>query len=232
MAILAADGKPIPGFTVKQCRIINGDFLDKVVAWQDGADVSGLGGQPVRLRFEMRGTKLYSFRFAQRDLSAAAVRGVPEDRKVEQADNVAPSAHVTASSEHDRGFAAAKAVDRIVPGYTRPVGLPQFEWASDGEQAGAWLKLEWQRPVVIAAVTLYDRPNPVDQVLAATLRFSDGTTVNAAELANDGRAGTTIELSAKRTTSLQVTIEKVSPTCSNAGLAEIVVCGRLAEVKE
>jgi hypothetical protein len=65
VAILGADGKEIEGFTAKQCRIVNGDFLDKKVEWADGnTDVSKLAGQTVRLRFDMRGAKLYSFRFA------------------------------------------------------------------------------------------------------------------------------------------------------------------------
>jgi hypothetical protein len=65
VAILDEAGGEIDGFTAKQCRIVNGDFLDKKVQWQDGAsDVSRLAGKPVRLRFDARGTKLFSFRFA------------------------------------------------------------------------------------------------------------------------------------------------------------------------
>ena len=58
-------GNEISGFATKDCRIINGDFLEKKVEWADGADdVSRLTGKPVRLRFDLRGAKLYSFRFA------------------------------------------------------------------------------------------------------------------------------------------------------------------------
>jgi hypothetical protein len=66
VAVLDEAGSEIEGFTSKDCRIVNGDFLDKAVQWADGsADVSKLAGRPVRLRFEMRGAKLYSFRFAE-----------------------------------------------------------------------------------------------------------------------------------------------------------------------
>lgn len=65
VALLDESGKELPGFAASDCRIINGDFLDKKVQWADGAsDVSRLAGKPVRLRFDMRGAKLYSFRFA------------------------------------------------------------------------------------------------------------------------------------------------------------------------
>jgi hypothetical protein len=64
VAVLDEAGGEIPEFAAKDCRIINGDFLDKHVQWTDGAgDVSRLAGKTIRLRFEMRGAKLYSFRF-------------------------------------------------------------------------------------------------------------------------------------------------------------------------
>lgn len=63
VGILDAEGKPIPGFEMENCEIINGDYLAKAVSWKGKNDVSALAGKPIRLRFEMRGTKLYSFRF-------------------------------------------------------------------------------------------------------------------------------------------------------------------------
>jgi hypothetical protein len=64
VAILDESSKEIPGFGIADSRIVNGDYLYKKVEWNGGDDVSKLAGKPVRLRFEMRGTKLYSFRFA------------------------------------------------------------------------------------------------------------------------------------------------------------------------
>ena len=66
VAILDATGKPIPGFDVKDCRIINGDYLNKIVRFGDRRDLSKLAGRPVRLLFKMRGTKLYGFQFGKR----------------------------------------------------------------------------------------------------------------------------------------------------------------------
>jgi len=60
------DGKPINGFALKNADEINGNYLDAAVSWRDGDDVSKLAGQPVKLRFVMRDTKLYTFQFVDR----------------------------------------------------------------------------------------------------------------------------------------------------------------------
>jgi hypothetical protein len=56
-------GKPIPDFTLDDCREIIGDGIERTVAWKPGVDVSKLAGQPVRLRFVMKDADLYSIRF-------------------------------------------------------------------------------------------------------------------------------------------------------------------------
>jgi len=64
VAILDAAGEEIPRLSLADARFINGDYIEKTVEWRDGAtDVSELAGKPVRLRFDCRGTKLYSFQF-------------------------------------------------------------------------------------------------------------------------------------------------------------------------
>ena len=60
-----ANGKPIPDFTLADCHRQFGDQLDRVVSWKQVADVSGLAGKPVRLKFELRDADLYSFRFPE-----------------------------------------------------------------------------------------------------------------------------------------------------------------------
>ena len=57
------DGSAIEGFSLGDCPEIFGDSVDRVVAWSNGADVSGLRGRPVRIRFEMRDADFYSFQF-------------------------------------------------------------------------------------------------------------------------------------------------------------------------
>ena len=60
-----AEGKPIEGYALDDCPEIYGDRLEHVVAWKNGADVSKLAGQPVRLRFAIKDADLYSLRFAE-----------------------------------------------------------------------------------------------------------------------------------------------------------------------
>jgi LmbE family N-acetylglucosaminyl deacetylase len=98
--------------------------------------------------------------------------------------DLATTAAVTASSEDAAaGLYARNAVDGIVKGYPSEQG---FEWASDGELAGAWIQLTWPAPVRIGQVNLWDRPGG-DDVLAGTLLFSDGSQVSVGRLPAGGR---------------------------------------------
>jgi len=56
-------GKAIPGFAVADCDLILTNDVAHVVSWRGKPDVSKLAGKPIRLRFEMRSTKLYAFQF-------------------------------------------------------------------------------------------------------------------------------------------------------------------------
>ena len=63
MELLDAEGFPIKGFTLDDCKDIYGDRTKHVVAWKGGSDVSKLSGKPLRLRFVMKDADLYSIRF-------------------------------------------------------------------------------------------------------------------------------------------------------------------------
>lgn len=54
----------IGGFGLADCVELLGDDLDRTVRWTQGADVSKLSGEPVRLRFVLRDADIYAFRFA------------------------------------------------------------------------------------------------------------------------------------------------------------------------
>ncbi|MEA1951869.1 MAG: hypothetical protein U9N87_10820 [Planctomycetota bacterium] len=60
-----ADGKPIPGFTLKDSSPVFGDDLQRTVTWKSGADVGPLAGKPVRLRFTLSDADLFSFQFVK-----------------------------------------------------------------------------------------------------------------------------------------------------------------------
>ncbi|HSB16549.1 MAG TPA: hypothetical protein VLE22_19005 [Bryobacteraceae bacterium] len=57
------EGKPVPGFSLADCREIIGDQVVRNVSWAGGGDVSNLAGKPVRLRFVLKDADLFSLRF-------------------------------------------------------------------------------------------------------------------------------------------------------------------------
>lgn len=57
------DGKPIEGFTLKDCPPIFGNSIERIVHWNGKSDVSTLTGKPVRLRIILKDADLYSLRF-------------------------------------------------------------------------------------------------------------------------------------------------------------------------
>ncbi|MEI2722037.1 MAG: hypothetical protein V9H26_00385 [Verrucomicrobiota bacterium] len=57
-------GKPIDGFAAGDCVEVIGNEIERVIRWKSGADVSGLAGKTVRLRFVMKDADLYALRFA------------------------------------------------------------------------------------------------------------------------------------------------------------------------
>jgi len=67
VGIETAEGGEIEGYTLDDCPEHFGDDVERAVTWENGADVSGLAGEPVRLRFQLRDADLYSFRFEAGD---------------------------------------------------------------------------------------------------------------------------------------------------------------------
>ena len=71
VAILDREGRPIVGFGAADCDTFSGDSLRHTVTWGRKADLSALRGQPIRLRFYLRNSKLYSFVFGNRSSSVS-----------------------------------------------------------------------------------------------------------------------------------------------------------------
>ena len=57
------DGKPVPGFSLKDCPANFGDAIEHKLVWNGNPDLGKLTGKPVRLRFVLNDADLYSFRF-------------------------------------------------------------------------------------------------------------------------------------------------------------------------
>jgi hypothetical protein len=137
--------------------------------------------------------------------------------------NIASLATVTASSDNPGdGQQATKAMDGVVDGwpgdYTR-------EWATNGQRAGAWIKLTWSAFYLVDKIVLYDRPNSNDRVTGGTLTFSDGSSLTVTSLSNNGTAKT-VTFTPRNVNSVTFTITSVSAATQNVGLAEIEVYGK------
>jgi hypothetical protein len=62
----AADGTPIPGFTLEQCDTIFGDEIERIVSWGSGrSELKQFAGRPIRLRIELQDADIYALRFGQ-----------------------------------------------------------------------------------------------------------------------------------------------------------------------
>ncbi len=58
-----ASGQPLAGWALSDCQELIGDDLDRLVRWNDRADLGELDGQPLRLRLVLSDADVYSFRF-------------------------------------------------------------------------------------------------------------------------------------------------------------------------
>lgn len=133
--------------------------------------------------------------------------------------NMAPQASFTASSYFRKMNDYAPY--HVADGVYNTAG--PYEWASDGELAGAWIRLDWKSPVTVNKVTLYDRTNNFDHVTLGTLLFSDGSSVPFGSLPNDGATPLVVNFSNRTITWANVRIDVAEGY--NIGFAEVGVYG-------
>jgi len=136
--------------------------------------------------------------------------------------NLAPQARATASSSMDAQPPSA-AIDGIVDGIP---GDQSHEWASRQEKAGAWLKLEWPKPVEVGRILLFDRPNYADHVVAGKILLSDGTILPVGELPGDGQTPFELRIRPRKISWLTFVVTAVSDLTGWVGLSEIAVFRR------
>ncbi|MCX6629998.1 MAG: hypothetical protein NTW28_20470 [Candidatus Solibacter sp.] len=138
---------------------------------------------------------------------------MPGDRNLR---NIAPLATVTVSSED------------TAPGQTGEGvadGQPDAnEWITAREGAGAWITLSWDKPATVTEIRLYDRPDPVDNVVTGTLTFDDGSVIPVRALP---AGGTPERVTFPPKTIRSVTFRIDQAQGRNAGLGEIMVMGTL-----
>ena len=130
--------------------------------------------------------------------------------QVFEAENVAAKAEATASSEYNDDYGAAKVSDGIIA--VQGAG----EWASQGETS-PWIRLDWKEERTIDLIILHDRMNLADDARGGTLTFSDGSTLEVADIPANGE-GKAIPFPDKRVTWVKFDIHG---TGSNVGLSEM-----------
>ncbi len=134
--------------------------------------------------------------------------------------NIAASAKVTASSSRDADSDASKATDGKIR--VKNAG----EWVSGsgmtfwGQIDYPWIQLDWDTPVAVNKVIVYDRPEINCHVAGGILRFSDGSTVAVNEIPDDGRPKV-VEFQARRTDFIRFEVTDADGV--NVGLSEIEV---------
>ena len=58
-----ANGTPIPGYALANSTARSGDNLEETMSWTGGSDISALAGTPIRLRFVLKDSDVYTMRF-------------------------------------------------------------------------------------------------------------------------------------------------------------------------
>jgi len=72
VALLDAEGRPLPGFTAEGCDVLNADDTACVVRWAGRDDLGPLAGRPIRLELTLRNTKLYALQFVEKSSAGDA----------------------------------------------------------------------------------------------------------------------------------------------------------------
>jgi hypothetical protein len=75
---LTRDWQPIPGFTERQSRNIQGDALDHPVRWSANPDLKNLLGKEIRLKFYMTRARLHAMTLSNEDRKLSAVESGSE----------------------------------------------------------------------------------------------------------------------------------------------------------
>ncbi|MCH9680599.1 MAG: hypothetical protein K0V04_04125, partial [Deltaproteobacteria bacterium] len=127
---------------------------------------------------------------------------------------------ITCSSEYASGWCNA-----VADGHAGTCNAG--EWATAGHETG-WVRLEWDSPVTVNAVTVFDRACG-ERVMGGHVTFDDGSPdVTFGALDDDGSTGSMVGFSPRTITAATVHIDRVegvNPWSPNPGLGEITFSG-------
>ena len=65
--ILNKNGEPMDGFSKADCDVISGDSVKHTVKWNGNANIGSLKDKPIKIKFYLNQSKIYSFTFLQHD---------------------------------------------------------------------------------------------------------------------------------------------------------------------
>lgn len=135
--------------------------------------------------------------------------------------NIAKNAKATVSS-----YYGSQGADNLTDGIIKSSTNNQGQWvASRNDRIGAWAKLEWQKPVTVDRIVVFDRHTIADHITDATVELSDGTKLKTGPLPNDASSGKELKLrKPTKVTWVKVTVD--SGQFVYTGLAELEVYGR------
>jgi hypothetical protein len=63
VGLLDADGRPFPGFSIEECRVLRLNSTHAEVVWQSAGDLASLAGNEIKLVFQGSRAKVFSFLF-------------------------------------------------------------------------------------------------------------------------------------------------------------------------
>lgn len=135
--------------------------------------------------------------------------------------NIAPLARITASSETVDAPAA-----NVADGIVRINGKGYWNCGNNvpfwGEIDFPRIQLEWDNPVEISSIIIYDRPDNGSHIAGGILRFDDGHEIRVLEIPADG-SPRKVEFAPRTVSSVQ--FEVTDGDGPNLGLSEIEVYG-------
>ena len=109
--------------------------------------------------------------------------------------------------------------DGVAAGYTQ---YPKYEWASNKEKVGAWVRYSWENEVKVGKIWLFDRPHHSENVKAVSIKFSDGTEFKTGEPPNMEGRGLELSFPARKVDWIEFKIVEVGRS-ANCGFSEIAV---------
>jgi hypothetical protein len=108
--------------------------------------------------------------------------------------NIAKDAKITVSSTKP-GFSAEALVDGEIGIYAKN---SKYDWVTDGETAGAWVKLEWDKNTEVDSIWIYDSAAPQRMLKSGKVTISHGNNTTTVEFPREPGAAAVVRVDGKK----------------------------------